>query len=75
MTKQFYKYKLEFTCDGVTNISYHKNTASIKDKYGIPRSSLFLVISGNNPPDKYRHYKCYRVKEPVYETTERTIID
>ncbi len=76
MTKQFYKYKLEFTCDGITNTSYHKNTQSIKNTYGIPRSSLFLIINPDKiTPDKFRHYKCFRIREPVYETTERTIID
>jgi len=76
MTKQFYKYKLEFTCDGVTNTSYHKNTESIKNTYGIPRSSLFLIINPEkDTPDKFRHYKCFRIREPIYEKTVRTILD
>ena len=70
MTNNYFKYKLEYTIDGVTNTSYHKNTQSIKDKYNIPRSSLFLIISGNNPPDKFRHFKCQKIRVPAFEKKE-----
>ena len=76
MTNNYFKYKLEYTIDGVTNTSYHKNTESIKDKFGIPRSSLFLIINPDKiTPDKFRHYKCFRIREPIYEKTVRTILD
>ena len=76
MVKQYYKYKLEFTCNGTTNTTYHKTADCIKNTYGIPKSSLFLIINPNKTtPEKYRHYKCTKVREPIYETTERVLID
>ncbi len=76
MVKQYYKYKLEFSCDNVSTTTYHKTAQEIKDKYGIAKSSLFLIINPNKTtPEKYRHYKCTKIKEPVYETKERIILD
>ena len=77
MTKNIFRYKVVFTdADNKTTTSYHSNAAEIKDSFGIPRSSLFLMIDPTKKDiEKFRRYKITRCNIPKYVKTENVISD